>query len=111
MLSIGAVVLLWLGLQIHSSNLILGVTALIVLFYTIETYKMRKAIADNTELNTRPILVLEIDFQEKIAFVRNFSNFPAYNFEIVDYRFEVLEKGGESEQQFRCFTRISRDLM
>lgn len=103
LLSIGSVVLLWLGILTHSSNLILGVTAFIVLFYTIETYKMRKAIADNTELNTRPILVLEIDFQEKIAFVRNFSNFPAYNFEIVDYRFEVLEEGGQSEQQSPIF--------
>ncbi len=103
LLLIGVIVALFLSLLFNSSNLILSLTAIIVLYYTIETHKMRKAIVENTELNTRPILVLEIDFQKKIAFVRNFSNFPAYNFEILDYWFEVLEEGDQSEQKSPIF--------
>jgi len=78
-----------MGLYFKSTNTILVVTGLIIFFYTIETYKMRKAVTESTELNTRPILVLEIDFNQKIAYVKNFSNFPAYNFQIEDYNFEL----------------------
>jgi hypothetical protein len=81
-----------IALYFKSTNTILVVTGLIIFFYTYETYKMRKAITENTELNTRPILSLEIDFSNQKAYVRDFSNFPAYNFSIEDYDFEAKEK-------------------
>jgi hypothetical protein len=90
-LLVGATVVLFLSVCLKLSDLIYALMALIILFYTIETYKMRRAIAENTELNTRPILALEIDFKEKKAFIRNFSNFPAYNFRIEDYKFEEID--------------------
>jgi hypothetical protein len=64
-LLVGATVVLFLSVCLKLSDLIYALTALIILFYTIETYKMRRAIVENTELNTRPILALEIDFNEK----------------------------------------------
>jgi hypothetical protein len=60
---------------------------------------MRKAIMENTELNTRPILVLEIDFTQKTAFIKNFGNFPAYNFQIEDYHFELGQDEHENNLQ------------
>ncbi len=78
-----------IGLYFKSTNTILVVTGVIIFFYTFETYKMRRAITENTELNTRPILVLEIDFNQKKAFIKNFGNFPAYNFQIEDYHLEL----------------------
>lgn len=87
----GVIVLvsLLIGQWLKSSDGIYIVTGLIIFFYTFETYKMRKAIAESTELNTRPILVLEINFNKKIAYIKNFSNFPAYNFQIEDNHFEL----------------------
>ena len=97
----GVIVILALsiGLYFKSTNAILVVTGLIIFFYTIETYKMRRAIAENTELNTRPILVLEIDFNQKTAYIKNFSNFPAYNFQIENYHFELGQDVDENDLQ------------
>ena len=88
-----------IGLYFGSTNTILVVTGLIIFLYTYETYKMRKAIMENTELNTRPILVLEIDFTQKTAFIKNFGNFPAYNFQIEDYHFELGQDEHENNLQ------------
>ena len=87
----GVVILvsLLIGQRLRSSDGIYIVTGLIIFFYTFETYKMRKAIAESTELNTSPILVLEMNFSQKKAFIKNFGNFPAYNFKIEDYHFEL----------------------
>jgi len=82
-----------------SSDDVFIVTGLIIFFYTIETYKMRRAVVENTELNTRPVLVLEIDFIQKNAYIRNFSNFPAYNFQIEGYHFELGQDGREKDLQ------------
>jgi hypothetical protein len=87
----GVVVLvpLLIGLYLKCSDIILAVTALIIFFYTFETYKMRKAIVDNTEITIKPVLVLDIDFGRKIISLQNFSNFPAYNveFDEIDIRY------------------------
>ena len=95
----GVIVLvsLLIGQWLKASDGIYIVTGLIVFFYTLETYKMRRAIAENTELNTRPILVLEIDFNQKDAYIKNFGNFPAYNFQIEDYHFELGQDGREND--------------
>ena len=87
------------GLYQKSSDIILVVTALIIFFYTFETHKMRQAIVENTELNTRPILVLEINFKKKIAYIKNFGNFPAYNFQIENYHFELGQDSSENDLQ------------
>ncbi|MGZ4020064.1 MAG: hypothetical protein ACXVJ5_13510 [Flavisolibacter sp.] len=79
---------LFLSVYFKLSDLIYAITALIMLFYAIETYNVRSAIAENTELNTRPILTLEINFDQETAYIRNFSSFPGYNFKIADYHFE-----------------------
>lgn len=58
-----------LGLIFNSANTILVITALIVFFYTYETYKMRKAIADNTEISGQfwfYILKRKIEVKEPI---------------------------------------------
>jgi hypothetical protein len=74
---------LLIGLCFKSSNIILCITALIILWYTLETYWMRKAISENTEISTRPILILHIDLNfldTKVSIsIENFGNFPAYN--------------------------------
>lgn len=47
----GSVILvLLIGLCLKSSNIILFITALIIFWYTLETYRMRKAISENTEI-------------------------------------------------------------
>lgn len=90
---------LLLGRWLKSSDGIYIVTGLIIFFYTFETYKMRKAITESTELNTRPILVLEMDFNQKNAFIKNFGNFPAYNFQIENYYFELRKHVHENDLQ------------
>jgi hypothetical protein len=90
---------LLIGQWLKSSDGIYIVTGLIIFFYTFETYKMRKAITESTELNTRPILVLEIDFSQRNAFIKNFGNFPAYNVQIENYHFELGKHVHENDLQ------------
>jgi len=92
---------LLIGLYFKSTNTILFVTGLIIFFYTYETFRMRKAITESTELNTKPILVLEIDFNQRNAFIKNFGNFPAYNFQIEDYHFELGQEVHENDLQLQ----------
>jgi hypothetical protein len=74
--------ILSIGLYFKSTNTILVVTGLIIFFYTFETYKMRRAIAENTEINIRPVVVLH--FTKDNVWVENFGNFPAYNLRFVE---------------------------
>ncbi len=80
-ISVAATILL-LSVFFRLSDLIYAITALIILFYTIETYKMRKAITDNTEINIRPVMVLH--FTNDNVWIENFGNFPAYNLRFVE---------------------------
>jgi len=69
--------------RINPSDIILTITAIILVFYTYETYRLRKAALDQTRVNIMPILalLLEKDNQKREirCFIENFSNFPAYN--------------------------------
>jgi hypothetical protein len=83
-ISISAFVcLLIVGLIMDSQLLVLAVTAGIVLLYTYETYKLREATVNQTDINTRPVLALYIDQdmerREATIWIENFGNFPAYN--------------------------------
>lgn len=77
------VCLLVIGLIMDSQIMALTVTAGIVLLYTYETYKLREATVNQTEINTRPVLALyinkDMDRREATIWIENFGSFPAYN--------------------------------
>ena len=94
---------LLIGLYVKSSNIILFITALIIFFYTLETYRMRKAITENAEISTRPILVLHIDLNysdtKANISIENFGNFPAYNVWLEQTKLEAKESFLEIESK------------
>ena len=65
------------------NNAILTVTAIVVLWYTHETKRMKIEIAKQNLLQTRPILTME--FRSQKAFVRNQGRGPALNSRVKNF--------------------------
>jgi len=95
----GFVFFLIFGLIINSQIFVLTITAGIILLYTFETYKLREATVNQTEINTRPVLALHInqDMQRREAtiWIENFGNFPAYNVKCEESQLQI-ESSNES---------------
>ena len=54
-----------LTLSVKSEIIILTITAVIVFWYTLETWRMRQEIVNQNEINITPILVLRLDKEIK----------------------------------------------
>jgi hypothetical protein len=68
---------LWANFWSVFSNVILLATLLVVVYYTYETYNLRKATVDSNALSFRPILVF--DAGAPFCTVKNKGNGPALN--------------------------------
>lgn len=80
------------------NNAILALTAIVVLWYTHETKRMRIEIAKQNLLQTRPILTMELRNQK--AFVRNQGRGPALNSYVKNFSARLdLRGGAESAEE------------
>jgi hypothetical protein len=71
--------------RLEPVEIILTLTAVIIYVYTYETYELRRATVDHTEIYTRPVLILRMDLdnRDQKVFLRlhNHGHSPAYNVE------------------------------
>ena len=106
---------LLIGLYLKSSNIILFITALIIFWYTLETYKMRKAMSESTEFSTKPILILHIDLNlsdtKTSISIENFGNFPAYNVCFEQAELETQKSSLDIESKHFRFNFENVDLV
>ena len=72
------------------NNAILFATAIIVLWYTVETSEMKRAIVKQNLLQTRPILILELD--KPHVLLRNEGSGPALNGSVDKFKVRLLKK-------------------
>jgi len=72
------------------SDGILAITAIIILWYTLETSMMRQEVTKQNILLTRPIVVIELSDQK--AFFRNDGKGPALNIHISEIKVESISK-------------------
>lgn len=79
--------------RVEPAEIILTATAVIIYVYAYETYELRKATVDHTEIYTRPVLILDVepDNRSQKVFLRlhNFGNSPAYNIEFRKTEFRI----------------------
>jgi hypothetical protein len=73
------------------------ISALILLWYTLETQRMRKEMVSQNEISIMPVLILRIDEEKKRLLLENQGNFPA---------FDVNISGGSSEQPIAELERV-----
>jgi hypothetical protein len=72
------------------NNAILALTAVIVLWYARETAEMKQAVAKQNLLQTRPILILELN--EPKVFLKNEGRGPAVNGVVEKFKVRLLER-------------------
>lgn len=65
------------------NNAILGLTAFVLLWYTLETAEMKAEVVKQNRLLTRPILVLEFDNRK--PFLKNEGKGPALNASVTEF--------------------------
>lgn len=101
---IGFVVSLVVGLIIDCQIFVLTITAGVILLYAFETYKLRQAMVNQTEITTKPVLALYIsqDMQKREAtiWIENFGNFPAYNVKCEESQLQT-ESSNESSLEYK----------
>jgi hypothetical protein len=72
------------------NNAILAITAAIVLWYTRETAEMKKEVAKQNLLQTRPILILKLNKPK--VFLKNEGKGPALNGKVEKFKVRLLKK-------------------
>ena len=90
--------LIWIAPPDHISTIsdaILAITAIIVLWYTLETSMMRKEMAKQNVILTRPIIVLELS--DGKVFYRNNGKGPAINIHVLKFKVDSLNEAKKFE--------------
>jgi len=104
---------LFIGLYFKSTNTILVVTGLIIFFYTYETYKMRKEIANQTKILSSPFVSVFIEtditdlFKREKLWVRNDGEVTARNIQL-DSKELLSFYGGEEVISFRSVDTLPK---
>jgi len=85
------IILICIYQKLSATDIVLIITAIIIFNYTYETYKLRRATVDHTEIYTRPVLIFRIKpnnrSQDVLFWLHNFGNSPAYNVEFQQTEF------------------------
>ena len=76
------IILLVVGLLFKNSNIILAITALIIFFYTYETYKMRKEIVDQRKLESTPFVYMLIEKDPYKFLIKNVGEATAVKVDV-----------------------------
>jgi hypothetical protein len=93
------------------NDAILAITAVIVLWYTRETAEMKKEVAKQNLLQTRPILILELNKPKLL--LKNEGKGPALNCMVAKFKVRLLEKDRlketKSDYEFNPFPFVPAD--
>lgn len=93
------------------NDAILAITAVIVLWYTRETAEMKKEVAKQNLLQTRPILILEL--KKPKVFLKNEGKGPALNGMVEKFKVRLLErnqlKETKSDYEFKPVAFVPAD--
>ena len=74
----------WIDQIPHLSDGVLAITAIILVWYSLETSLMRREVAKQNRLLTRPIVILE--FSDRRIFFKNEGKGPALNLSVKDLK-------------------------
>lgn len=84
------VIIYLLYCRVEPAEIILTATAVTIYVYTYETYELRRATVEHTEIYTKPVLILNVEpdaTSTKVhLWLHNSGNSPAYNVELNDSR-------------------------